>query len=79
MALNTAQKEAVIKVLHAISEVIVTAAQGAGPLGVPSGHVYAQLSAADVTLDLYNEVVAILVQEKKVELRGHCIHFLGGL
>lgn len=77
--MKTEQRTIVLRLLRTISEVIVEEAKHAGPLGAPSGPVYARLSTSGVSLELYNAVVETLVSEKKIEVRGHCIHFLEDL
>jgi len=52
---------------------ILDAAKEAGPLGAPSGVVYAALSAHGMTLLSYQSIINALTRANKITVENHCI------
>ena len=51
--------------------IIVEAVQDMGPMGAPSGPMYASLMSTGITLDQYQRVMDGLVAAGKLKRRGH--------
>ena len=66
-------KERAIKVLRMTVAAILDAAEHAGPMGAPSGHVYAAMMQFGMTLDMYQQIIAGLVDAGKITVRHNCI------
>jgi hypothetical protein len=62
------------KALQLAVSIILECADEAGPMGAPSGVVYAALNAHGMTLLTYNSIIQSLVALKHIEVRNHCIH-----
>jgi len=58
-------------------ECIEDAARIAGPLGAPSGVVYAALSGAGMRLETYQSLLDSLVRLGRITVSGHCIKLVG--
>ena len=61
--------------VHAALDATITLAQAiaaAGPEGVPSGHLYAQLCGV-MSLDAYERMIALLVRVGAIERRGYLL------
>lgn len=54
-------------------ECILDAAEEAGPLGAPSGVIYAALSAHGMRLQPYQQIVDALVRAGKIIVEHDCI------
>ncbi len=70
MTPTTAQALAALKLACAC---ILEAAQAAGPLGAPSGIVYAAMMEHGMTLDVYETILAGLVQAGRITAEHHLI------
>lgn len=44
---------------------------------VPSGHLYARLMTHNMPIDLYQEIIGILVASKKVKKKNHVLIWIG--
>jgi hypothetical protein len=62
------------EVIDTVKSVIVDAVKAAGPLGCPSGIIYAALMQYGCSLETYERFMALLVKERKLEKRGQCYH-----
>jgi hypothetical protein len=56
-------------------QAIATAIRDSGPLGVPSGTLYASVMSV-VPLDAYNRIVTQLVSTGLVRLDCHCLYWV---
>ena len=63
-----------LEAIRRIAGAIVETAREAGPLGAPSGVVYAALMTHGCTLDQYNQFIAGLEKAGLIEVRHNCIH-----
>lgn len=54
-------------------ECVLEAAQVAGPLGAPSGVVYAAMSAHGMRLATYQSLLDAMQRAGKIEVVNHCI------
>ncbi|MCI0557522.1 MAG: hypothetical protein MN733_03425 [Nitrososphaera sp.] len=61
------------KVMTEICLAIVDTINEAGPMGVPSGYLYAALMGV-MSLDTFERIMAVLVQGGEIEKRGLCYH-----
>jgi len=68
MATNTV----VIAAIRKLADTIEEAARLAGPLGVPSGHVYA-LVMSFMTLDQYTQLLSLMEEAGRITVEGNCI------
>lgn len=64
----------VVAVLKAIGDTIIESAKDAGPMGIPSGHVYAILMGFNLSLSTYQSILAGLEKAGKIRVRNNCIH-----
>lgn len=62
------------RAIRALADIIADTVAEAGPLGVPSGHVYAILMTAGVTLPVYETMVRILHDERRIIRRGDVLY-----
>jgi hypothetical protein len=67
------QQEKVVAALRLAMDCIEDAARIAGPMGAPSGTVYAALIAHGMTLDVYQQIVDVMVNMGKIKVKGHLI------
>lgn len=66
-----------VKTIEEFKEVATTAAEAIREAGeMPSGHLYAILMD-QLSLPLYNEMIATLKRAKLVEERGHVLKYIG--
>jgi hypothetical protein len=72
--MTTQPTDAQIRAIRLAADLIVEAAQEAGPLGAPSGVIYAALMGAGMTLDTYNAILGALQQAGRVRVENHCVH-----
>jgi hypothetical protein len=71
---DTVDTEAkIIAALKLAIDCIIEAAKIAGPVGAPSGVVYAALSEHGMTLTVYEQIVDYLVKSGKIKVEYHCI------
>jgi hypothetical protein len=68
MAITSAQATALLK---EICDTIVEAVRAAGPLGCPSGNLYAVLMTAGCTMEQYNQMMAGLVRAGMLRKSGN--------
>lgn len=66
MAMTPEQARAVV----ALAEVIEGTVNDSGPMGAPSGVIYAALMAHGVTLDVYQGIVGTLVRMGRIQQSG---------
>ena len=62
------QTQAMLQVLMAVIETV----KEAGPLGAPSGPMFAAFQARGCTLSQYQQIMGALVKTGKVVLRNDC-------
>lgn len=70
MELQTRRQEAV-KILAAVCEAILEVARIPG--GAPSGSCYAALMHFDISIDMYNAIIAGMVDAGKITVKNHVI------
>jgi hypothetical protein len=63
----------ITEIIKMACDMIVETAREAGPLGAPSGVVYAALSAHGMTLNVYQQIVDALVDAGRITVENHCI------
>lgn len=63
----------ITEVLELAVDCIIEAARTAGPMGAPSGVVYAALSAHGMTLNVYQQIIDALVNTGRITVENHCI------
>lgn len=63
-----------IRAIQALADIIEDTAKEAGPLGAPSGVIYAALMGAGVTLDVYTALLASMVKAGRITIAFDCIH-----
>jgi len=63
----------VIEALRLAVESIEYAARMSGPMGAPSGHVYAALMQHGMTLAAYQSIIAALVEMGRITVEHDCI------
>ena len=63
-----------VRALKAIADAIIETVRESGPLGAPSGVMYAALMAQGCSLDQYQQIMAGLVRAGKLRQSGHCYH-----
>lgn len=68
-----AKTKAAMSALNTIIKTIEETVSDAGPLGVPSGHLYAALMGI-MSLDTYEKIMAGMVQSGRIVKRGQCYH-----
>jgi hypothetical protein len=64
----------VITAIRAAANVIEETAREAGPIGAPSGLVYAALSAQGMTLDTYTQILGAMELWGRIRLSGDVIY-----
>ena len=75
--MNESENKKVVEALRLAMACILDAAEAAGPMGAPSGVVYAALSAHGLTLPAYQQILDALIQAGKITVSGHCIRLTG--
>ena len=70
MTLTTQQQSAVTMIVHAVLDTI----RESGPMGAPSGILYAGLMAQGCSLSQYQSLMGALERAGKVRLDGDCYH-----
>ena len=65
--------EQAVQAVRQIATIIEETAREAGPLGAPSGLVYAALMGVGITLDTYQAILDAMVQAGRVRLQGDLI------
>ena len=60
----------------ALADVIEETARDSMPMGAPSGVVYAALMGVGVTLNLYQQILAIMVKQGRITVEHDCIKAL---
>lgn len=68
---NRDQMLAAVQLCKALIETI----REAGPMGAPSGHMYAALMD-EISLEQYQQIMAICKSTGLVEERGHCFYYV---
>ena len=63
-----------IKALQAIANAIIETVRESGPLGAPSGIMYAALMAQGCSLEQYQQIMSGLVRAGKLRQSGDCYH-----
>jgi len=63
-----------IRVLKLAVDCILESVRAAGPMGAPSGVVYAALMARGMTLSTYQAIITGLVEKGAIELKFNCLH-----
>lgn len=63
----------ITEILKLAVDCILDAARKAGPMGAPSGVVYAALSAHGMTLNVYQQIIDYLVSAGRITVENHCI------
>jgi hypothetical protein len=58
------------KALQQIALAIRDTVKEAGPMGAPSGHLYAAMMATGCTLDQYQQIIAIMVRKGMIRQQG---------
>ena len=66
-------KERAIKVIRLTVAAILDAAERGGILGAPSGVIYAAMCEFGMTLDMYQQIIAALVDAGKIKVQNNCI------
>lgn len=61
------------RAIDMLSNMIVKAAEEAGPMGAPSGTIYAALNGVGVPLNVYQFLLAKLENDGRITLRNHCV------
>lgn len=69
MALTEQQAEAIRK----LADIIEETAREAGPMGAPSGVVYAALMGVGITLDTYQSMLGIMEQQGRITVSSDLI------
>lgn len=67
--------ERAARAVIALADIIIESAEAAGPMGAPSGPIYAMLMG-HVSLDVYQSIIGALVKAGRIEVRSDCIHAL---
>ena len=65
--------EQAVQAVRQIATIIEETAGEAGPLGAPSGVVYAALMSVGISLDMYQAILDRMVQAGRVTLSGDVI------
>ncbi len=65
-----------LKAALQVSLIICDAVRDAGPMGIPSGHLYAALMSK-VGLDAYNSILAVVVRKGWIRNSGHLLTWTG--
>ena len=65
------------QLLKAIADAIITSVAAAGPMGCPSGTIYAALMTQGCTLEQYEAIMAGLVQAGMLTKKSH-LYFVAG-
>lgn len=76
-ATNNGDAGGIMKLMEAIgtlSSIIEESVQAAGPLGVPSGHVYAEVSTVGISLDIYESIIRGMVELGVIAKRGDVLY-----
>jgi len=68
--MNEAQKQAVLAAIGIIVETV----EEMGELGAPEGPMYAALMGAGISLDQFNQLVALAVKTGKIRKSGHVLY-----
>lgn len=63
----------VTEALKIAVDCILEAVRVAGPMGAPSGVIYAALSAQGMTLNVYQQIVDYLVSAGRITVENYCI------
>lgn len=63
----------VVKAMMALCDIVEETAREAGPMGIPSGHLYAALSSAGISLDNYQKMLAAMEKVGRIQVSGHVI------
>lgn len=67
-----------VSVLKQIGQALVETVEEAGPLGAPSGPMYAAVMTLGITLDQYEQIMAGLVAAGRLRKSGDCYFLAGG-
>lgn len=62
--------------LNLAVSVIIDTIKDAGPLGAPSGPMYAALSAHGMTLNTYNSIIDALTRVGKIRQENHVLYLV---
>lgn len=66
--------ERAVQLLKLLADTITETADEVAPEGVPSGVVYSAMNGYGVSLDLYQSVLAALVDAGRVKVKSHLIY-----
>ena len=75
--MNDAEKETVA--IHLAAQMILGAAKAAGPMGAPSGPIYAAMMTEGMRLEPYLAIVDMLTRHGYITVKYDCIHFVKDL
>jgi len=56
-----------------IGNLIVETVKAAGSMGMPSGHLYAVMSSAGISIGVYEQLIGVLVELKKLNRKSHLL------
>ena len=66
-------QQKILDAIRLVVECILEAATETGPMGAPSGVVYAALNAHGIQLHHYQQIVDALVRQGKITVEHDCI------
>ena len=70
MAVTNAQ---VLEAVRAIAAIVVDEVNAAGPMGIPSGHVYAALMTTGMSLADYQSLIGALEKAGQISVHGQTL------
>lgn len=73
----TKEQERAKELLTLMMSAIINTVREAGPGGAPSGPIYAALMGHGCSLELYQRIMATLVEKRILRQRGHVYYFIG--
>ena len=62
-----------IQAVHALADIIEETAREAGPMGAPSGVIYAALMGVGITLDQYQAILGVMQRAGRITVSSDCI------
>lgn len=67
------RRDEILKAIAVIATAIEEAVKEAGPMGAPSGVIYAAVMATGISLDMYNAIIKAMINEKKITQKGYLL------
>lgn len=70
---SPAPTEKALQLIRALADMIIEVAETSGPMGAPSGVVYAAMNGYGVSLDVYQTILRTLQSAGRIEVKGDLI------